>query len=76
MQNEIITILCNRIKEKNPQFVYSTVNSLKVNASKYLSESEQNIAIQFFNLNFSNDSLEYVLYSFMNLYNNLENAEI
>ena len=68
LRNEIINILTLKIKGKNPQFVYTTVKSLKVNSLKYLSEEEQNICIDLYNLSFDDYySSETELYSMLNL---------
>lgn len=71
LRNEIITLLSNKIKEKNPQFTYTTVNSLKNGALQYLSEEDKNIAIDFFTISFEDNSPEVELYSIMDLYKNL-----
>ncbi len=72
LRSEIISILSEKIKEKNPQFVYTTVRSLKNNCMKYLSESEQSIAIEIYNFSFSDNASEYELSRMMDLYKQVE----
>ncbi len=71
LRSEIINILTEKIKLKNPQFAYKTVRDLKNNATKYLSEKDQGVCIEFYNLNFDELSSESELYTLLNLYNEL-----
>lgn len=75
LRKEITNLLSEKIREKNPQFVYTTVNSLKTNAFQYLSEFYQNITIEFYNLCFEELSPEFELYSLMELYKILNGTD-
>ncbi len=71
LRDEIIHIIGLRIKEKNSQFVYTTLKALKINCFKYLSDFEQDIAIELYDLS-SNESPDYVKLScMMNIYDEL-----
>ena len=50
LYNEIKNILIEKIKEKNPSYVYITIGDLKNKASRYLSSDLQSYAIILYTL--------------------------
>lgn len=73
LRREIINILCCRVKEKNPNFVYTNISNLKLNCFKYLSELEQEIVIQLYDFSFDDVSIDYELSCMFEIYDSLKN---
>lgn len=71
LRREIIGILTKRIQEKNPDFKYISVLSLKNNCFKYLSELEQEISIELYTFSFNEESSEFELSCMMEMYQTL-----
>ena len=71
LKNEIINILILKIKEKNPEYMYTTLKSLKINCFEYLSEAEQDVAIELYSFCYDNSASEYELSRMLELYSEL-----
>lgn len=71
LRNEIIDILTKRIQEKNPNYKYTSVHSLKTNCFNYLSQLEQEISIQLYDFSFNEEVTEFELSCMMEMYKEL-----
>lgn len=68
LRKELINFLVNKIKEKKPDYKYSTISVLKNDCLKYLKPAEQDIAIFLYTISFNNDTSEFKLSRMMEMY--------
>ena len=73
LRKEIIHYLTNKIKEKNPSYQYTTISSLKQDTFKYLSNAEQEIALELYAFSFNNESSDFELSQMLEMYKQLSN---
>lgn len=71
MRREIIDILVKRIQEKNPGYKYINTKALKVDCFRYLSDIEQDIAIELYDLEIVENTAYYELSRLLDLYKDL-----
>lgn len=68
MRKEIIDILTKRIQNKNSDYTYTDTKLLKINCFRYLSEVEQDVAIELYDLEIIENTSYYELSRMLELY--------
>lgn len=69
--DEIKSILINKVKEKNPNYVYKTIGDLKNQSIKYLSTDLQSYSIALYTLVMQPEDETFELNVLLNIYEEL-----
>ena len=73
LRKEIISFLTNKIKEKNQNYQYTTISSLKEDCFKYLSNTEQEVVVELYGFSFTDESADFKLSRMLEIYKQLFN---